>query len=110
MCSVYRNGSMRKRGKSVKIYMRSRAVARIYEMERCYDSLQIGIKQDPPYVDVKAWADLLEYYEGGQWLADFEMDEKGLLPRDLKRGVLSEDGLYDLLSDVQRMKDLGGTL
>ena len=87
----------------MKIYMRSRAVARICEMERCYDSLQIGIKQDPPYVDVKAWADLLEYYEGGQWLRDYELDEQGLLPRDLKRGVLSQDGVYDFLERMEKI-------
>ena len=28
-----------------------------------------------------------------------EADEDGKLPADLKRGVLSEDGIYDLLSD-----------
>lgn len=28
---------------------------------------------------------------------DFEADEAGLLPADLKRGVLSEDAVYDLI-------------
>ncbi len=27
------------------------------------------------------------------------LDELGLLPEDLKRGVLSQDGLYDLLDE-----------
>jgi len=36
--------------------------------------------------------------DSGQWLADYELDEAGGLPPDLKRGVLSEDGLYNLLS------------
>ena len=35
-----------------------------------------------------------------QWIKDFENDERGELPLDLKRGVLSEDGLYNLLSEV----------
>ena len=43
-------------------------------------------------------ARLAEYYET-DWREDFEADERGDLPRDLKRGVLSEDGLYDLLTD-----------
>ena len=30
---------------------------------------------------------------------DFEADDAGKLPKDLKRGVLSEDGIYDVLSD-----------
>ena len=40
---------------------------------------------------------LAEYYESAQWKADFEDDEAGKLPKKLKRGVLSEDGIYDLL-------------
>lgn len=36
--------------------------------------------------------------EGG-----FEADERGEIPADLERGVLSEDGLYDLLGEVDRI-------
>ena len=42
---------------------------------------------------------LEEYYGSKKWMDDFEADEEGKLPADLKRGVLSEDALYDLLSD-----------
>ena len=45
--------------------------------------------------DVK---ELASYYESDEWRDDFETDEAGNLPKDLKRGVLSEDGLYDVLS------------
>ena len=38
------------------------------------------------------------YYTGGQWQKDFTDDEAGKLPRDLKRGVLSEDAVYDFLA------------
>ena len=41
---------------------------------------------------------LIDYYESGQWLKDYEADERGELPRNLKRGVLSQDGLWELLS------------
>ncbi len=37
------------------------------------------------------------YYTKGQWLKDYEYDEKGKLPADLKRGVLSQDAISDLL-------------
>jgi hypothetical protein len=46
--------------------------------------------------------DLIRYYENGQWLADYRLDEEGGLPTELKRGVLSQDGLYDLLSGLER--------
>ncbi len=32
-------------------------------------------------------------------MKDFEADEAGKLPSDLKRGVLSEDAVYDLIID-----------
>ena len=44
---------------------------------------------------------LKSYMDSGQWLKDFEADEKGKLPANLKRGVLSEDGLYDLLAEAR---------
>lgn len=40
---------------------------------------------------------LLDKYLTIGFKGDFEADEKGMFPKDLKRGVLSEDGLYDLL-------------
>ena len=46
--------------------------------------------------DVK---ELSAYYESDEWRDDFEADDAGKLPADLKRGVLSEDGIYDVLSD-----------
>ena len=41
--------------------------------------------------------DLDAYLSGGEWRRDFEADEQGLLPAGLRRGVLSEDAVYDLL-------------
>lgn len=41
------------------------------------------------------------YYASEEWKQDYVDDEAGLLPRDLKRGVLSEDGLYDLLEQIR---------
>ncbi|WP_196231532.1 GNAT family N-acetyltransferase [Ruminococcus flavefaciens] len=45
----------------------------------------------------KALAELEKYYTGSAWKRDLAADEAGLLPAELKRGVLSEDGIYDLL-------------
>lgn len=42
--------------------------------------------------------ELSAYYGSDEWHADLAEDEAGRLPRDLKRGVLSEDGIYDVLS------------
>ena len=47
---------------------------------------------------------LSEYLSGGDWRADFEADEAGLIPAELPRGVLSEDGIYDLLQENDEVR------
>lgn len=42
---------------------------------------------------------LSDYYGSTLWMKDYEDDEAGKLPEGLKRGVLSEDAVYDLLTD-----------
>lgn len=42
---------------------------------------------------------LEDYYGSKKWMDDFEADEAGKLPDGLKRGVLSEDAVYDLITD-----------
>ena len=44
--------------------------------------------------------EILKSYMTNGFIGDFEADEEGLIPKDLKRGVLSEDALYDLLSET----------
>ena len=51
-----------------------------------------------------ALEELTAYYDGGAWISDFRDDEAGLLPEDLKRGVLSEDGLFDLLERARELE------
>ena len=80
------------------------AIERIMLMERCFDALKnadiTAIKADD---SLKEQLRLLtQYYQGGQWLHDYELDEKGLLPRDLKRGVLSQDAVFDLLDEINK--------
>ena len=46
--------------------------------------------------------ELTDYYFGGQWLLDYQADERGELPADLKRGVLSEDGVWNLITELEQ--------
>ena len=50
------------------------------------------------------------YYGSETWRADLALDEAGLLPPSLRRGVLSEDEVYDLLSDERRIRERMGAL
>ena len=51
-------------------------------------------------------AELEAYYTSPQWRKDFEADEGGKLPKGLKRGVLSEDGIWNLLGEYKRLKEV----
>ncbi len=81
--------------------------ARIMQMEQYFDEIKKAVEQDAGAVfkdkDLQEkWKALLAYYEGGQWLKDYESDERGELPPGLKRGVLSQDGVYNLLSEIEQ--------
>ena len=49
--------------------------------------------------------ELTAYYSSEQWRQDFNDDSAGKIPSNLKRGVLSEDAVYNLLADVTRLED-----
>ena len=52
----------------------------------------------------EALRELEAYYGSEEWRQDFADDEAGRLPRDLKRGVLSEDALWNLLDEWKELK------
>lgn len=74
--------------------MPEKLVERVQRMEEAFDRLQHSF-------DLELLRQLQEYYECGQWLCDYEADEAGLLPPELKRGVLSQDSVYDLLTRLR---------
>ena len=75
------------------------AIHRIQKMEAVFDALQdLSFREDPHFpAYLQA---LINYYENGQWLRDYALDEQGYLPNGLKRGVLSEDGVYNFLAQI----------
>ena len=81
---------------------KSEQVRRIEAMEGCLDAANEAVKAFEEALEglkaVQEDIDILElYYSSKQWIKDYEADEAGKLPEGLKRGVLSEDGIYDLL-------------
>ena len=57
-----------------------------------YESVLPGLKE------------LEAYYTSPEWQEDYAADEAGLLPDGLKRGVLSQDGISDLLDRFRDLK------
>ena len=77
---------------------------RIKLMEQYYDeaksTLRTFSEMLSAYREVQSrLRKLAGYYSSEDWRKDFEDDEAGKLPQGLKRGVLSEDGIYNLLSE-----------
>jgi Rad3-related DNA helicase len=85
-------------------------IERIEQMERAMDTVAAaaeGLERA-----LENWEEaqpaleaLTAYYEGPLWRKDFEADEAGKLPQDLKRGVLSQDGVWDLLNRVRDLRE-----
>ncbi len=85
-------------------------IARIRRMERHLNRLAAAVKRVEAALDKweavqDAIAVLDEYYGSDLWRQDFADDEAGRLPADLKRGVLSEDGIWNLLTDARSLND-----
>lgn len=84
-------------------------IDRVAQMEQYMDEVFVDLQTSPKKIKEneelrRKISVLTDYMDSGQWLADYEADERGELPRGLKRGVLSEDGLYNLLEDVRAIQ------
>lgn len=92
-------------------------IERIVRMEQALDRAAEAVEALEQaldrYIAVQAdLAELTDYYSSRQWLEDFDSDSAGKLPKGLKRGVLSEDAVYHLLTDndrlLKRLRELSG--
>ena len=90
-------------------------IARIQEMEEIYREASAILPALQAALDAyellrPRLAELDAYYTSPAWKSDFAADEAGKLPSDLPRGVLSEDGIWNLLADqrslLEQMTDL----
>ena len=88
------NERVTRNGVTYRRFYRLDRIERVEHYERLFD--EASASPDPEKLTA-----LDAYYTSGLWRDDYEADERGELPPGLKRGVLSQDGLYDLL---ERMK------
>lgn len=85
-------------------------VSRIRKMERRFNRVSKSVAAlQHSLASLEALSDdiaeLERYMSSGQWKEDFEADERGEFPEGLLRGVLSEDGLYNLLEAVDNLNN-----
>ena len=91
------------------------AIKRINEMESILDEAlrKMDNAEEAPQELLEYQTEIKkldEYYSDQDLKDDFALDEDGLLPKDLKRGVLSEDGIYDALErNKEVMERIRGT-
>jgi len=72
-------------------------------MEQLHDLIRTAVDSSDKGQLAKLRKDTQElqrYYDDGEWLTDFDADNKGFFPKDLKRGILTEDTLDDLFVDI----------
>ena len=81
---------------------------RIRQMEQRLDRASAAVMELSAALDKyeeaqEGIAALGGYYVSEDWKQDFADDEAGRLPAGLKRGVLSEDGIWNLLTDSREL-------
>ncbi len=86
-------------------------VKRIMEMEEILDEADRRIEALKEAIgSFEGYQSLIReldrYYTGPEWKEDFSLDEEGKLPAGLKRGVLSEDAVYELLERNREMLEM----
>jgi hypothetical protein len=86
------NEIVERNGKTYRRFYRLDRIERVEKYERLFN--EASVSRDPEKLRL-----LDAYYSSGEWREDYEADERGELPPDLKRGVLAQDALYDLLED-----------
>ncbi|MBA6154288.1 DUF4298 domain-containing protein [Gelidibacter maritimus] len=84
-------------------------IDRIMKMEKILDELTLVVeKSDKAMNDLEdSLIDLntLKTYYESQYIKDVMADKNKEIPQDLKRGVLSEDAVHMLLTDLVELSD-----
>ena len=91
------NETVERDGKTYRRFYRLDLINRVEKYERMFDEAAASS-------DAEKIAALEAYYTSGEWREDYEADERGELPPDLKRGVLSQDALFDFLERVKVLR------
>ena len=85
-------------------------LTRVREMQDRYDDLtRVLAGLDEAISEYKNFIPDLEilkdYLNSGQLKTDASIDDAGQIPAEIKRGVLSEEGLFGLLQGAQKIQN-----
>ena len=85
--------------------MDERRIARVCEMEKALNQwVDLGNKGETLLEEMTANLPSLErliaYYSSPDWMHDYDASNEGLFPPDRPHGVLSEDAVFDLLTQL----------
>jgi len=86
------------------------AVKRIRKMEKSFDRARAAqsrlSKAAESFMKAKEDLEALRGYYGSEdWKKDFQADEASELPAELRRGVLSEDGVWDFFEENRELAE-----
>jgi len=84
--------------------MKNDRIKRVEQMEKIMDKSAdifrgLNMVLDKLEENLSDYKKLDEYYSSENWFLDVEDFNNGVLPQDLKCGVLSEDGAYNLFGE-----------
>ncbi|MBO5342307.1 MAG: DUF4298 domain-containing protein [Lachnospiraceae bacterium] len=86
-------------------------IERIQYYEEILNEIDTAIKEIERAIEKfhhlpKQVEELESYYSSSAWMKDYEADEQGKLPEKLKRGVLSEDAIYNVLEKYRWLSEM----
>ena len=88
------NEQITRDGKTYHRFYHLDRIERVEKYERLFDEAATSL--NPEILRL-----LDAYYTSGEWQEDYEADERGDLPPEMKRGVLSQHAMYDLLEGAR---------
>ncbi len=87
-------------------HLKRACIERVKDYERRMDEATFLLKkkslsEDEAEILKEHIMQIEDYLSSEEWKRDHARDEAGRLPKDIKRGVLSEDGIYNLLDSYK---------
>ncbi len=103
-CTFGKTSDEKQNGEWIKIEQIERIIQMESTLDACLEAVA-GLEQAlENYAKIQPLLETLTaYYHGPLWMKDFQDEREDRIPKTLKRGVLTEDAVWDLLIDHDRV-------